>query len=121
MERNGMNRILNLLKKNGTEWIGFEKLRISFVPFRSVPFRSVPESKNVAGLWLGVGGGRLLTFPLLRDRPRDLVGEVPPWWKVKVPKKFNPELKKKYVEKSSVAGEVVARDKVLFLDDLSKE
>ena len=33
------------MKRNGAERIGFDKLRISFVPFRSVP-----ESKNVAGL-----------------------------------------------------------------------
>ena len=50
IKRNGKNRILKLLKRNGTEWIGFEKLRISFVPFCSIPIRSVPESKNVAGI-----------------------------------------------------------------------
>ena len=41
--------------------------------------------------------------------------------KLKYPKSLTLNWKKKYVEKSSVAGEVVARDKVLFLDDLSKE
>ena len=35
MERNGTNRIENLMKRNGTERIGFDKLRISFIPFRS--------------------------------------------------------------------------------------
>ena len=54
MERNRKNRIFNLLKRNGTEWIECNKLRISFVPFHSIPFRSFPESKNVAGPWCNV-------------------------------------------------------------------